>query len=242
MEEIYTQWRKELIEAGLLRPDEEIDDQRLIEMYQNYQVTKIKSLMQGSFADLIPSEPPSSKHRKSSAEKGEISASKSDSPTPSVDGTNIDLRKGMKKALDALLTVAKGANYCMFVVSRAWINFRYRTSKDNLHLQVAGNQYISPLKLNESDIRYLSNIDIFPEEGSIDIFCREFDETPRNLDMIVDTIVEIFNEVYHIREGESAYIELDLAKGEDESVRNDIAQHFSSRDGKQFKFKWDKSI
>jgi hypothetical protein len=151
---------------------------------------------------------------------------------------NIDTREGMKKALNALLTVAKGANYCMFVVDRAWINFRYRKAKNNLHLQVAGNKYISPLRLKDSDIKYLAKIGIVPEEGSIDMFCREFDDKPRNLDKIADTIIEIFNEVYHISEGTSAYIELDLAQGESEEVRKDIAHHFRSREGKQFTFNW----
>jgi hypothetical protein len=154
--------------------------------------------------------------------------------------SNTDTREGMKKALNALLTVAKGANYCMFVVDRAWINFRYRKAKNNLHLQVAGNKYISPLRLKDSDIKYLAKLGIVPEEGSIDMFCREFDEKPRDLDKIVDTIIEIFNEVYHISDGTSAYIELDLAQGESEDVRKDIAQYFRSREGKQLKFSWSK--
>lgn len=153
-----------------------------------------------------------------------------------------DTREGMKKALNAQLTVAKGANYCMFVVGRAWINFRYKSAKNNLHLQVAGNQYIKPLSLKDSDVKYLSKMGIVPEEASIDIFCKDFDEKPRELDKIVDTIIEIFNEVYHINDGTSAYIELDLAKGESEEVRKDIAKHFSSVQGKQFRFNWNRSL
>ncbi len=239
MEDMYVQWRKELIEAGLLAPDQEIDNMKLMEMYQTFQIEKMKSMMKGSFADLIPSDIAASK-------SGKTSSATPKESTPihelSTETSDIDTREGIRKALNALLTVAKGANYCMFVVDRAWINFRYRKSKDNLHLQVAGNQYISPMKLKDSDVKHLTGMGIAPEEGSIDIFCREFDDKPRNLDGIIDVILEIFNEVYHVSEGESAYIELDLAKGEDESVRKDIAQHFRTRDGKQFKFKWAKKV
>ncbi len=149
-----------------------------------------------------------------------------------------DIREGMKKALNALLTHAKGASYCMFVVRPGWANFRYRRSKDNLRVQVAGNMYIKPVKLNDSDVKLLEGMGIVPEEGSNDIFAKNFDEKPRDLDKIVDTVLKIFNEAYHKKDGQSAYIELDLGKGDNEEIREDIAQHFDKRDGKQFKFSW----
>jgi len=140
--------------------------------------------------------------------------------------------------LTALLTHAKGASYCMIVASRAWINFRYKRSKDNLHLQVAGNQYISPMELSDADIKNLEAMGIPPEEGSVDIWATDFDDTPRDLDKIVETAMRIFNDIYQVEEGEPAYVELDLGKGEDESIRKEISQFFRSYSGKKFKWDW----
>ncbi|MHA1134931.1 MAG: hypothetical protein ACTSSE_00430 [Candidatus Thorarchaeota archaeon] len=130
----------------------------------------------------------------------------------------------------------------MIVVDDAWINFRYKRSKNNLHLQVAGNKYIAPMKLEDSDIKRLEEMGIPPEPMSIEIYARNFDDDePRNLDQIVSTTIEIFNEVYHVSDGDSARVELDLGKGETEEILNSIAPLFKRRSGKKFKWDWDRS-
>ena len=80
----------------------------------------------------------------------------------------------------------------MIAVDGAWINFRHKKSKDNLHLQVAGNKYITPLELTDKDIKKLEAMGIPPEEASIDIYATDFVDTPRNLDKIVETALTIF--------------------------------------------------
>ncbi|MGY5858332.1 MAG: hypothetical protein RTU63_03110 [Candidatus Thorarchaeota archaeon] len=225
MQEMYDQWRKDLIEAGKLKPDEEIDNIELSKRWQKLQVEKIKS---GSFTGLSFSKglsmKPKSKPRRT-------------------DDSEIDIREGIKQALNALMTKAKGASYCMIVVDKAWINFRYKKSKKNLHLQVAGNKYIAPLKLKDSDIKHLEDMDIPPEPMSDEIYARDFDDDEqRNLDKIVGTAIEIFKEVYHVSDRDSARVELDLGKGETEEILNSIAPFFKRRSGKKFKWDWHRSV
>ncbi len=232
MEQLISQWRKELEEAGKIKPGEDISNQELVEMYQTFKIEMMQSQLGGSFASLTED----GLAIKRPEGLREVEPGSSDA------AIKVDIRTGMKRALNALLTVAKGANYCMFVIDRAWINFRFRNSKNNLHLQVAGNKYIQPMEISHADIANLEEMGILPEEGSVEIWCKDFDDEPRDLDCIVDTIRDIFNKVYHIDDGTSAYIELDLANGEDESVRNEIAQIFKKRDGKKFKFYWKRSF
>jgi len=152
-----------------------------------------------------------------------------------------NIREGIKQALNALLTEAKGASYCMIVVNRAWINFRYKRSKNNLHLQVAGNKYISPLKLSDDDIKRLDKMGIPPEPMSIEIYARDFDEEPRDLDQIVSIAIEIFNDIYKVSDDDEAYVELDLGKGETDAILNSIAPFFERHRGKKFKWDWNRS-
>lgn len=224
MEEIYEQWRKDLIAVGKLKPDEDIDIVELSTRWQKWQMEQLRSGKEPSFG---------------SPESAEALGLVTVKNEPEEDETNI--REGIKKALNALLTEAKGASYCMIVVNRAWINFRYKKSKNNLHLQVAGNQYITPLKLSEDDIKRLDAMGIPPEPMSVEIYARDFDEEPRNLDQIVNTAIEIFNDVYHISDDDEAYVELDLGKGETEEILNSIAPFFKRRSGKKFKWDWDTS-
>jgi len=88
MKEMYAQWRKDLIDAGKLKPDEKINNVELSTRWQKLQVEKIKS---GSFRGL-------------SFSKGLSMKSKS----RRTDDSKIDIREGMKQALNALMTKAKG--------------------------------------------------------------------------------------------------------------------------------------
>ena len=223
MEGIYDQWRKDLIAAGKLKPDEDIDIIELSTRWQQWQMEQLRSGKEGSFGGAGFAEALGLETVKIEAHENQ---------------TNI--REGIKQALNALLTKAEGASYCMIVVDRAWINFRYKRKKDNLHLQVAGNQYITPLKLSENDIKRLDEMGIPPEPMSVEIYACDFDEEPRNLDQIVNTAIEIFNEVYHISDNAEAYVELDLGKGETEEALSSIAPYFKHRSGKKFKWDWDK--
>ncbi len=221
MKEMYAQWRKDLIDAGKLKPDEKINNVELSTRWQKLQVEKIKS---GRFTGL--SFPKSMK-------------SKSRPKSRRTDDREYDIREGIKQALIALMTKAKGASYCMIVVDRAWINFRYKKSKKNLHLQVAGNKYISPLKLKDSDIKHLEDMGIPPEPMSDEIYARDFDaDEQKDLDKIVGTAIEIFNDVYHVSGRDSARVELDLGKGETNEILNSIAPFFKRRSGKKFKWSW----
>lgn len=221
MKEIYAQWRKDLIDAGKLKTEEKIDNVELSTRWQKLQVEKIKS---GSFRGL--SFPKSMEF-------------KSKSKPRRTDEREYDIREGIKQALNALMTKAKGASYCMIVVDEAWINFRYKKSKKNLHLQVAGNKYIAPLKLKNSDIKHLEDMGIPPEPMSDEIYARDFNaDEQKDLDKIVETAIEIFNDVYHVSDRDSARVELDLGKGETEEILNKIAPFFKRRSGKKFKWNW----
>ncbi len=224
MKEMYAQWRKDLIDAGKLKPDEKIDNVELSTRWQKLQVEKIKS---GSFRGLSFSKGLSMKPISKSRRK---------------DKHKIDIREGIKQALNALMTKAKGPSYCSILVDRAWINFRYKKSKKNLHLQVAGNKYIAPHKLEDSDIKRLEDMGIPPEPMSIEIYARDFDkDEQKDLDKIVDIAIEIFNDVYHVSDRDSARVKLDLGKGETNEILNEIAPFFKRRSGKKFKWYWDRS-
>jgi len=222
MKEIYDQWRKDLIAAGKIKPDEDITNEELATRWQKWQMDQMKSGSEGSFANL-----------------GAALGLKTTQTIP--DESETDIREGIKQALDALLTHAEGASYCMIVVSRAWLNFRYKRSKNNLHLQVAGNQYITPLKLEDSDIKQLEQMGIPPEPMSVEIYARDFDEEPRNLDQIVTIVIEVFNEIYNVSNGDEAYVELDLGKGETEEILHSIAPFFKRRSGKKFRWDWNRN-
>ncbi|MGY5879657.1 MAG: hypothetical protein RTV31_05375 [Candidatus Thorarchaeota archaeon] len=224
MEGIYEQWRKDLIAAGKLKPDEDIDIVELSTRWQKWQMEQLRSGKEPSFGKPEFGKALGLETVKKESKKKE---------------TNI--REGIKQALNALLTEAKGASYCMIVVERSWINFRYKRSKNNLHLQVAGNQYITPNKLADADIERLEKMGIPPEPMSVEIYARDFDDEPRDLDKIVSTAIEIFNEVYHMSDDDEAYLELDLGKGETEEILNSIAPFFKRRSGKKFKWDWNRS-
>ncbi|MGY5874973.1 MAG: hypothetical protein RTU30_04440 [Candidatus Thorarchaeota archaeon] len=229
MESIVEKMRKDLIKAGLLKPDEQIDNTEIAARWQEYQIQKVQSTLTGTFAGMTAEEifePPTEVFE--SSDKEELK--------------DVDIRGGIKKALNSLLTLAKGASYCMIVVDRAWINFRYKRSKNNLHIQVAGNQYITPLKLSDDDIKHLEEMGIPPEPMSVEIYARDYDDEPRDLDTIVNEAISIFNEIYHVSDGDDAYVELDLGKGESEEILDEVGQFFTRRSGKKMKWTWDRSV
>jgi len=256
MESMLEEWKKELIEAGLLKPDQEIGMTDLMAMWSKYSAEKIKGTL-GSFADMIPKEKESKpklkpKPKPEASDIDELRQLFKDNPelagriqkeaaaqaSRHRAGSNVNPHEGIKQALNALIKKAKGSSYCMIAVDGAWINFRFKRSKNNLHLQVAGNKYISPRELSLSDVKKLESMGIHADKYSDDIYAINFDDEPRDLDIIADTAISIFNNVYHIESGEGAYLELEMDMGEDESVREEISQYFKRRDGKKFKWKW----
>lgn len=52
----------------------------------------------------------------------------------------------------------------------------------------------------------LDDMGIPPVPMSIEIYARDFDNNPRNLDQIANTAIEIFNEIYNVSEGDEAYV------------------------------------
>ncbi|MHA1576422.1 MAG: hypothetical protein ACTSU3_03590, partial [Candidatus Thorarchaeota archaeon] len=126
-------------------------------------------------------------------------------------------REALKYAIEKLLTIAKGANYCMTVVGDGWVNLRYKKSKDSLYFQVAGNKYIAPLKVEKDEIKKLKKLGIKEEPMSHDIFSTLFDDKPRDVDRIVDIIFEIFSDIYRVDDDADAYIEIDWGKESDET-------------------------
>ena len=257
MESMLEEWKKELIDAGKLKPDQEITTQELMMLWSTYSQEKIKKKLSGSFADLVPKEKesrpkPKPKPQSEGSDIDELRELFEKNPelaskirkeaeaqaSQHTIGSNVNPQEGIKLALNALIKKAKGSSYCMIAVDGAWINFRFKRSKNNLHLQVAGNKYISPRELQDSDIQKLESMGIHADKYSIDIYAINLDDEPRDLDMIADMAISIFNDVYHIEDGEGAYLELEMDMGEDESVRNEISQYFKRRDGKKFKWKW----
>jgi hypothetical protein len=233
---MFKKMKQDLIEAGLLKPDEEISQQDLMKRWQELQMKGMRESMpkmaeafQGlaeGIKDAVESSPEMSRVIQE-AEKKEIKQ-----------------REGMKHALEQLLNVAKGANYCMFVVNRGWVNLRYKKSKDSLYMQVAGNQYISPIKLEDEHVKMLEDLGIEAEEYSNDIFSTTFDDEKRDLDVIVDIVTRVFNEVYRVTDGADAYVEIDLGhkSGEVEGALQSITPFFERRKvEKQFHWDWDTS-
>ena len=92
------------------------------------------------------------------------------------------------------------------------------------------------------DIKHLEEIGIPPEPMSVEIYARDFDEEPRDLEQIVATAIEIFNDVYRVSNDDEAYIELDLGKGETEEILESISPFFRQRSGKKFKWSWNRRI
>jgi hypothetical protein len=109
-------------------------------------------------------------------------------------------------------------------------------------MQVAGNQYISLIKLEDKYVKMLEEMGIKAEEYSNDIFSTTFDDKPRDLDEIVDLVIRVFNNVYRVSDRDDAYIEIDLGHKSDEvdSALESITPYFERRKGeKQFHWDWD---
>ena len=233
---MFEKMKQDLIEAGLLKPDEEISQQELMKRWQELQMKGLRESMPKmaeAFQDLAEG-------IKEAAESSpELSRVVQESETK-----EIRQREGMKHALEQLLNVAKGANYCMFVVNRGWVNFRYKRSKDSLYMQVAGNQYISPIKLEDEHVKMLEDLGINAEEYSNDIFSTTFDDEKHDLDVIVDLVIRVFNKVYRVSDRDDAYVEIDLGhkSAEVDAALESITPFFERRKGeKQFHWDWDRS-
>jgi hypothetical protein len=111
-------------------------------------------------------------------------------------------------------------------------------------MQVAGNQYISPIKLEDKHVKMLEEMGIKAEKFSNDIFSTTFDDKPRDLDVIVDLVIKVFNNVYRVSDRDDAYVEIDLGhKSADvDAAIESIIPFFESRKGeKQFHWDWDTS-
>lgn len=197
--------KQELIDAGLLGPDEEIDRMELISRWSKKQMGGLPT---------------------------KVAKKKRKPPRP---------REAYKFALSKLLTLSTKLDYCSLVVDKAWINFRYSKRKDELSCQVAGNKYISPMKLDKKQIKKLEKMGFPADEYSIDIFMGRFDGKDRKIEKIADKIFKVFNEIYEVKQGDDACITLELT-AENESTKSaltELRDFVDYRDGKKFCFDWD---
>jgi uncharacterized protein with von Willebrand factor type A (vWA) domain len=114
---MFEKMKQDLIDAGVLKPDEEISKQDMMKRWQELQMKGMRESM-----------PKMAETFQELAEGFKFAAESSPEMSKSVRDTEkkeVKQREGMKHALEQLLNVAKGANYCMFVVNRGWVNFRY---------------------------------------------------------------------------------------------------------------------
>ncbi|NHJ05229.1 MAG: hypothetical protein EAX90_10415 [Candidatus Heimdallarchaeota archaeon] len=152
-------------------------------------------------------------------------------------------QKGLAYALEHLTKSAKSGNYCMIVVDGCWINFRFKKSKNELYMQVSGDQYIpSKSHLDQKHIKILESLGIQAEEYSNDIFSRSFNEKPRNFDEIVAIVFKVFDEVYRVDNKSSAYIELVLGSKtlpEFKEILDGLQDFIPNRDKNKFKWSWE---
>lgn len=152
-------------------------------------------------------------------------------------------REALKYAIEQLLSITKGANYCMTVAGDGWVNLRYKKSKDSLYFQVAGNKYIAPSKLEVDEVKKLETLGITEEPMSDDIFSTLFDDKPRDVNRIVDIIFEIFTDIYHVDEGSDAYIEIDWGTTSDATkAATEALMGFLPKRRSKNQFYWDWSI
>ena len=207
MVDMHEQMREQLIKHGKISADDELSKREIQKLYMKYQFEMMRA---DAGKTKPPSKKPSYEPDPSTFKSLGLTASKRKKITPKP-------REFLKYAIEKLLTVAKGANYCMTVVGDGWVNLRYKKSKDSLYFQVAGNKYIAPLKVEKDEIKKLKKLGIKEEPMSHDIFSTLFDDKPRDVDRIVDIIFEIFSDIYRVDDDADAYIEIDWGKESDES-------------------------
>ena len=185
MVDMHEKMREQLIEHGKIEPDAELSKREIQKLYMKYQFEFMRASAGKAKAPSKKSKrKPDTKISKSIELKE--STRKKITPKP---------RKALKFAIEQLLTLTKGANYCMTAIGGGWVNLRYKKSKDSLYFQVAGNKYIAPLKVNKAEIKKLEKLGIKAEPMSDDIFSTLFDDKPRDIDRIVDIIFDIFNDI-----------------------------------------------
>lgn len=199
--------REQLIEHGKIKADDELSKREIQKLYMKYQFEFMRASAGKTKA---PSRKSSYEPKASTRKSLGLTASKRKKIKPQP-------RKALKYAIEKLLTIAKGANYCMTSIGDGWVNLRYKKSKDTLYFQVAGNKYIAPTKIEKDEIKKLKKLGIKEEPMSDDIFSRHFDDKPRDVDRIVEIIFEIFSDIYRVDDDADAYIEIDWGKESDET-------------------------
>lgn len=241
----FDDFRKELVEAGELdsAEAEELDFMELIRTYQKF---KIKQATGGaSRPSSLRAELMRTSVRKKTAKPRATKAPKKKTKAPKKRSKPSRPREGLAYALEKLTTIAKGGNYCMTVVDGCWVNFRYKKRGNHLYFQVAGDKYIPKRShLKKEHIEILKEMGIVAEPMSDDIFSTHFDDKPRNLEGIVDTVFEIFSKVYRVRKGSDAYIEFVIGSKPSAEMADAVEgmyDYFNDRDGKS-KFCWEWNI
>lgn len=154
-------------------------------------------------------------------------------------------REGIELALRYLMEFSKGANYLMIAIDGCWVKFQFRKSKNELHLQVAGNKYIPKLRnLSANDINLLADMGIILQDGYIDLYTANFDDP--NFDDItdfVDLVYKVYSAVYRMNKGEEAYVAIDLGTETPEGIDavNSLSGFFPKRK-EEIKFYWNWEI
>ncbi|HUU78365.1 MAG TPA: hypothetical protein VMX55_08455 [candidate division Zixibacteria bacterium] len=152
-------------------------------------------------------------------------------------------QEGLAYALEHLTKSGIGGNYCMIVVDGCWINFRFKKSKNELYMQVSGDQYIpSKSHFDQKHIKILETLGIRAEEYSNDIYSRQFNEKPRDFNEIVKIVFKVFENVYRVDNKSSAYIELVLGSKtlpEFKEILDGLQDFIPNRDKNKFKWSWE---
>lgn len=227
---MHKQMRDALLEHGKINPDDELSKKEIQNLYMKYQFEMMRA---GAGKTKRPSKKRRDVPDPSTFKPSGITASKREKITPKP-------RKALKYAIEKLLTIAKGANYCMTAIGDGWVNLRYKKSKDTLYFQVAGNKYIAPTKIEKDEIKKLKKLGIKEEPMSDDIFSRHFDDKPRDVDRIVEIIFDIFSDIYRVDDDADAYIEIDWGKESDETkaATDELKKFLPKRRSKKHQYYW----
>jgi hypothetical protein len=238
----FDDFRKELVEAGELDSEEaeKLDLMELIRIYQKFKIrqatggaSKPSSLRAELMRTSVRKKTPKPRTAKAPKKRTEAPRKRSKPSRP---------HEGLVYALGKLTTIAKGGNYCMTVVDGCWVNFRYKKRGNHLYFQVSGDKYIPKRShFEKKHIEILKKMGIMAEPMSDDIFSTHFNDKPRNLERVVDTVFEIFHKVYRVRKGADAYIEFVIGSKPSAEMADAVEgmyDYFNDRDGKS-KFRWE---
>jgi len=154
-------------------------------------------------------------------------------------------REGIELALRYLMEFSKGANYLMIAIDGCWVKFQFRKSKNELHLQVAGNKYIPKSRnLSANDINLLADMGIILQDGYIDLYTANFDDPNfEDITDFVDLAYKVYSAVYRMNKGEEAYMAIDLGTKTPEGIDavNSLVGFFPKRK-EEIKFYWNWEI